>query len=45
MKLEMTGAGTLSRALEGHHVAALSHYQAKLPDAPPCLDNDGSAAR
>ena len=27
------------------HVAALSHYQNKLRDAPPCLDDDGSAPR
>jgi hypothetical protein len=30
---------------EGKRVAALSHYQTKLRDAPPSLDNDGSAAR
>jgi hypothetical protein len=30
---------------EGKHGAALSHYQTKLRDTPPSLDNDGSAAR
>jgi hypothetical protein len=45
MKLEMFGAATLSRAMEGKHVAALSHFQTKLHDTPPALDNDGSAAR
>jgi hypothetical protein len=45
MKYGMIGAGTLSRATEGKHVAALSHYQTKFRDAPPSLDNDGSAAR
>jgi peroxiredoxin len=29
---------------EGKHVAALSHYQTKLRDAPPFLVNDGNAA-
>jgi hypothetical protein len=32
-------------AQEGKHVAALSHYPTKLRDAPPSLDNEGSAAR
>jgi hypothetical protein len=45
MKFEMIAAGTLSRGIEGRHVAALSHYRTKLRDAPPSLDNDGSAAR
>ena len=45
MKFEMIAAATLSRAIEGKRVAALSHYQSKLHDAPPSLDNDGSAAR
>jgi hypothetical protein len=31
--------------LEGKHVAALADYQTKLRDAPPSVDNDGSAAR
>ena len=30
---------------EGKHVGALSHYQTKLRDAPPFLDNGGNAAR
>ena len=32
-------------ALEGKRVAALSHYQTKLHNAPRSLHNDGSAAR
>jgi hypothetical protein len=35
--------GTLTQ--ETKHVAALTHYQSKLHDAPPSRDNDGSAAR
>jgi hypothetical protein len=45
MKFEMIGAATLSRAIEGKHVAALSHYRTQHRDASPSLDNDGSAAR
>jgi hypothetical protein len=46
MKFGMIGAGRLSRAILGRkHVAALADYQIKLRDAPPFLDNDGSAAR
>ena len=45
MKLEMFGAATLSRAVEGKHVAALSHCQTKLRDAPPARDKEGSAAQ
>jgi hypothetical protein len=45
MKFQMIGAGTLSRAIEGKHVAALAHYQTRPRDMPPSLDNDWSAAR
>jgi hypothetical protein len=45
MKLGMIGAGTPTRAVEGKHVAALSHYPIKVRDATPCLDSDGGAAR
>jgi hypothetical protein len=45
MKLGMIGAGTPSRATEGKHLAALSHYQTKLRDTPASLGDDGSAAR
>jgi hypothetical protein len=41
MKARMIGATTISRK----YVAALSHYQTKLRDAPLSLDNDWSAAR
>ena len=45
MKFGMISAGTLLRSAKSKHVAALSHYQTKLRDAPSSFDNDGSAAR
>ena len=38
-------AGTLSRAIAGKHVVALSHYQTAFRDAPPSLGNEGTSAR
>ena len=43
--VQAVSAGTLSRAIAGKHVAALSHYQIKHRHTRPSLDNDGSAAR
>ena len=43
MKFETIGAATLSHAMEGKHVAALPHYQAKHRETRPCLYNYGSA--
>ena len=45
MNFGMIGAGTLSRAMEDKHVAALLHCQAQQCETPPCLDHDGGAAR
>jgi hypothetical protein len=45
MKVEMIALGTLSRAIAGKHVVALSHYQTAFRDAPPSLGNEGTSAR
>jgi hypothetical protein len=45
MKFGMIAAGTLSRAMERKHVAALSHYQTEYRDAPSSFDTDGTSAR